>query len=258
MAADLITPVDHIAGLPLPIIPYQYNLPLNNPEIADPHHAFHPERAAELKTVAGLALRNSRLQITAIHHHNFGERAYHRFFKGPILPTNEQEIFARCVLACAGIIPHTGIDLRTEEPVVRPLSKAQYSFLQTPHPDDPFSYKYILYRYDPINAFFKEYVLSHNPLMLNEVNIASTCEEFLGTRKAFRKAFLGHLLIKKTVELATDDLRSTYQFARQNGLLHPLMPGMPQTLVKHKLGNVSSRTELIETLETKLRQQLVA
>lgn len=134
MAAELITPVDEVSGIPLPILPQEL-LPSDNPAKANWHHPWHASSAPELQTLGGKALRHSRVQLVRTTDHNEGDRTrgkltYHDFYIGPKLPSDEPTQFNACVLACAGYIPERAIDLRGDEPAEVIMTREQAGLLR--------------------------------------------------------------------------------------------------------------------------------
>lgn len=248
MAAELVTPIDEYTGLPPLIAPKYEWLPLNLPEIADQHHAWHPGQ--ELKTnLAGIALRNSLLEVTARESHNESEDAYHRFYRGPAIPTNETDIFRRCVVACAGVIPETVIDIQNGEPGVRPITTKERWYFRIPAENDEFGYRYVKYNYEPIRNFFKDFIFKQKLTHLRE----GLFDEFLHTKDQTEKLKIGKLLIANAVAVASDDVREPYYAMRRQGLTHPGMPQEVQTMVGHKLGNSESRFSLVQQFDEHLR-----
>lgn len=253
--AERMTPVDDLTGMPLPIIPKLERLPLRHPDIADWHHHFHPRSDPRLKTVGGLALRNSRLQLVAREYHNDGPKRYHKFFDGPPIPESEATQFGMCVLACAGYLPESGIDLRSGEPVVARLDHNQRNLLRS-HRRNNFDYRYFRYGYDPIRRFFAKYVLEQN---LTEILPQRTIDEFLYSRNPNRRSELGRTIIEAAASSATEHIDPAYDLFRQNQQLHELMPPDPHTLVVYKLGNPKQQEELVlPKLKRQLRQLVAA
>lgn len=289
MAAEMITPVDELTGMPLSVAPPLFDLSRHNPDIANWHHLYHPSTAPELQTLGGTALRNSRVQLLPVKQHNTGKNNYHTYYTGPPLPaaSDEETQFRLCVLACAGYLPEKVIDMSGAKPVERLMTVDELEFFRrTPPPEKVtvaelkrylaihevaggghltkkevkclteegrlkfrernathaiFSDNDFRYAYAPIRDFFKEYALrqsvDHLPVSL--------IDEFLHTEKVKRRQFLGHLLLAKKSEVATESFEVQYRDAHRTGLLHPLMPSMPQNLVKHKLGTQAYREEKI-------------
>ncbi len=110
MAAETITPVCEMTGLPLPILPEELRedgalLSLRPP---DRHHAFHRESHPYLQDIGGIALRKSRIQRVPYGVHHLG---YHRIFDGPALPYQEDEKFRLTVIAAAGVLPRKALKI---------------------------------------------------------------------------------------------------------------------------------------------------
>lgn len=251
MAAELVTPVDERTGLPYLIAPEQYVLPLNNPGIANRHHLWHPSSDPLFETVAGAALRVSMLQTVEADLHNFGSRAYHKIYKGPELPQTTQEIFKRCVLACAGVLPSGVIDLRDGEPIERAMAQKECDYFRTLSPSDEFGYRYIRYGYEQVRDFLVEFVTQQDLSHITPVRI----EEFLETKDVERKRTIGMLLLFGAIAVASDPIREPYFTLKREDRLHPRMPSEPQTLVRHKLGHAPERLEkIVSRLEENLLQ----
>jgi hypothetical protein len=117
---------------------------------------------------------------------------------------------------------------------------------------DGFHYRHLVYRYEPIRDFFRDYALRQDLRDVNELVI----EEFLGTRDADRKARLGRWLLARAVERSTDPMEHAYADLRKDGYLHPLMPPAARLLTLYKLGNLPQRTQLVTEQEEVLKRQV--
>jgi hypothetical protein len=104
------------------------------------------------------------------------------------------------------------------------------------------------YGYEPIREFLAEYSLSRTIDHVPETIV----DEFLFTGDEQRRRYLGHLLLAKKVEVASESAENKYKAARSAALLHPLMPASPNTLVKHKLGRTQKRESLFPRLAAQL------
>lgn len=248
MAAELATPVDEYSGLPYAIAPGCKSLPKNNPNKADRHHAFHPRRSPELQTVAGLALRNCRLQLVERDLHNEGPFRYHKFFYGQMdLPTDESDIFARCIMGVSGYTPDRVIDLRTGEPFDRPITPREAKFLRK-RSQDKLGYKYITYNIDPIRKFFSEYVLKQNLSHLDD-----DIDEFLTTPDMGQKVKVGNFILAEAAQVACDAIKPKFAESQRHGLLHPRIPADVGELVLVGLGTPEHREAcLLPQLESQL------
>lgn len=136
MAAELITPLDEVSGMPLPILPQEF-LSVHNPDIANWHHPWHAESAPQLQGLGGKALRHSRVQLVRATDHNMGDKrrgklTYHDFYIGPPLPDDDGDKFDLCVIAAAGYVPEKAIDLRGDEPTIKRMNKSELELLRTP------------------------------------------------------------------------------------------------------------------------------
>lgn len=252
MAAELVTFTDE-TGLPLPIAPVEGVQISTRPDKSNWHHHFHPSTDPILEqTLGGRALRNSRVQRVDRNFHNYSKKSYHRFFVGPEIPESEDEQFRMVVLACAGYIPNEGVDLQSGEPrrvYLTPLQRAQLARPATgDYKQSTFGYRDLRYSYDSARAFFSSYALTQS---LDHIRPA-LIDEFLHTTQDERKRYLGHLLLAKKVDVAADAINTAYTQARQEGLLHPLMPPKPAVLVQQKLGRAATREGLFPRLTAQL------
>lgn len=257
MAAEIITPTDELSGLPLPIMPSRAFLPLNNPDVADWHHHWHPRLDPGLRTAAGMALRNCRIQLVERQFHNDSPKRYHRFFAGPTIPESEDEVFKIVVLATAGYIPRDAIDLRTGEPKIVRLNSTKYKMLKVAlkitNVNEPgishtskLAYRNVRYGYEPIRDFLAEYCITQHVDMKN-----SFVDEFLHTQNNDRRQYLGQLFLAKRAEAAAEKVEEKFRLARKEKLINPNMPH-PHELIKHKLGRPETRRELFPRLAAQL------
>jgi hypothetical protein len=290
MAAELITPVDELSGIPLSVAPPLERLPRHNPDITNWHHLYHPRSAPELQTLGGMALRNSRIQLLPVRDHNTGRGTYHTYYKGPVLTDNEEEQFRLCVLACSGYLSEEVIDLRLPNgPDVRKITDMERRIFRqippAPHVNSDavrrfregegtaygyrrakqilesrnrrqaeMGYNNFQYGYDVIRNFFQDYTVRRPLGHIKETHV----EEFLSTPNAERQRQLGHWLLAKQSEVAAEGVRGLYQAARQSGSLHPRMPAEPASLIKFKLGSTARREELFPRLQDSLRLGIAA
>ncbi|HET8708765.1 MAG TPA: hypothetical protein VFL85_00635 [Candidatus Saccharimonadales bacterium] len=253
MAAELPTFTDELTGLPLSIAPVEGVQISTRSDKSNWHHHFHPSTSPVLvNTIGGRALRNSRVQRVDRNFHNYSPTAYHCFFKGPDIPEEEDEQFRMVVLACAGYIPEDGVDLSSGEPRRVRLSELQLQQLRQPGTGDEkqatYGYRDLRYSYDSVREFFSHYALTRR---LDHMD-PSKIDEFLHTKDEQQKRYLGHLLLAKKVEVAAEPMREAYKQIRAAGMLHPLMPPAPKTLVRYKLGRDADREKLFPRLEMQL------
>jgi hypothetical protein len=252
VAATLTAPTDALTGLTLYIAPNCEWLPLDEPDKADVHHGNHPCRDPRLKTLAGLALRNNQLQLTERTLHNEGPKRYHRWYKQSVITEDESDIFAQVVFANAGVIPEEVIDLSGDEPLRRYATREEYDFLRTPSDDNPFGYRYIFTRYEPIRDFMRAHAVKQNLSHISNTRI----DEFLHTPDRDRRIKLGQFFLMNAAAVASDRVRERYSHLWRLGRLHPAMPPEAPLLVFDKLGfrtkEGQPREELLQGLSRRL------
>ena len=289
MAAELLTPVDEATDMPLPVrLPAEEILSKNSPE-TNWHHHFHSSSDPALQTLGGNALRSSRLQLVPAYLHNAGkaENVYHRIFKGPPLPgaDDQEKQFELCILAAAGYLPAQAIDMESNDPTIPVnLSSQELNlFRHSPAPSRitdrdverhssamqlpprqawraltvqrkrqaDFGYHHFKYSYEPMRAFFKEFILNQ------DVDISDRAiKRFLSAKDMAKRQALGDTILSKTADQTTLGLRQKYAELHQGGRLHPRMPETPDRLVFRKLGNHFQRASLLPGLETRLVQRV--
>jgi hypothetical protein len=287
VAAELETPTDELSGLPLPLLPTDEVLPIDQGDVANWHHHFHPKtHPVLLNTLGGRALRSARIQLVATTQHNYSENAYHRFYSGPPIPEDRGTQFGLCVLSCAGYVPEEAIDLSSGEPAKVRMSGEQIERLrmkpevQLPEPwqvekyrkqrlpgasleeagrilvekwrlQADLSYRNLRYGYDPMKAFFTDVVLGQDLTHLPE----SIIDEFVETgRMEPGMVLLGQAAVQasETSLHRGEKVSDLYRQIRDNGYLHEGMPPNAASLIKYKLGDLSSRTGLLPQLRQKL------
>lgn len=227
MAAELVTPVDELTGLPLPILPIEpqhgalfvrYNY----------HHHFHPRRSEALQDEGGLAMRYSRGQMLPRSLH----RRYHDVFAGPSLAATEEEKFKACVLACAGHIPRRAIDLSNiAEPSEVNLTEAEFdrsgigrnTFVE--RSQKPAHAWVIRGR---IGRFFATYALKQELGHISERVI----DEFLHTTSAERIKELGNFMLSEAVEVAVEPVVPLHLQIIHQGHSSPWFARRPSTVVR--------------------------
>lgn len=282
-------PVDAQTGMPLPIAPTVDLSALPQNEINE-HHHFYPRLSPILRdSLGGRALRVSRIQRVATTQHNFGDRPYHTFFKdGPDIPTDPQTQLGMCVLACAGYLPPQVVDTTSGEPVVRNMKEWEHNRLGRPNTyiePQPFqvkrfrdrrfpgmplieaktelinsrkrqaelTYQNLIYGFDPMKQFMFNRVLTQdysdvdaallrNFLEQDDVE-AGLCLLAIGAYKAAEEA-----------KINTEPLTEVYSDIYSDGRLHPAMPQNPVTIIKHKLGHIPHRIEMLPFLKSELMQ----
>lgn len=283
-------PVDEITGMPLPIAPH-VDLNALSPSQINEHHHFYPRLSPILRnSLGGRALRVSRIQRVATTQHNFGENPYHRFFpNGPEIPVDPTAQLGLCVLACAGYLPAQVVDTSRGEPVVRTMKDWEYRRLSQPsvaleplpyqvkrYRDRRFpgkqlfeakqdllisrqrqanlTYKNLIYGFDPMKNFMLDRVLD---------------QDFSDIDKKLRRKFLeqnsieaglcilaiGSRLAAESATINGEKLGAVYRDINNDGRLHPLMPESPSTIIKHKLGHITHRVEILPFLRSQLNAE---
>jgi hypothetical protein len=284
------SPVDELTGMPLPIAPTEDLTSLSSNQINEHHHFFPRLSPALRNSLGGRALRVSRIQRVASTQHNFGENPYHKFFQeGPHIPTDAATQLGMCVLACAGYIPPQTVDTSSGEPIVRSLKEWEYHRLVRPSKflePQPFqvkrfrdrrfpgmplfdaklelinsrkrqadlTYQNLLYGFDPMKQFMLNRVISQDysdvrPAIIRDFlerddAEAGLCLMAIGAYKAAEEA-----------KINGTSLMAVYADIYTDGRLHPAMPESPATIIKHKLGHISHKLEVLPFLKSELSRQ---
>lgn len=209
MAPELISEIDEITGLPLPILPTE---PPKGARFGytNFHHHFHPARDPELQGIAGEAVRMCRGQtIVRVLH-----QRYHDLFIGPELPTTDEDKFRVCVLACAGVVPPQALDLSVpgEYQVVnlsmrqmKSLVSSRSIHIEKAHRPERDTRPVR----DKIGRFFAEYLVSRGvQLELPERRI----EQFLDPRTRPRKRRrIGNAILEATLDISIQDIEELHK-----------------------------------------------
>lgn len=240
MASAVVTPVDQLTGLPLPLAPPAELLSESFAIETNWHHHAHPRRSPLLQGVGGLAIRNARLQLADVRTHN----AYHAAFDGPPLPATGEERFRFAVMACAGYVPDTALDFSGDSPQIVPIDHIQRNRLWQ-------SGELKTASMDSVRKFMKEHVLKQDLWHLREYVI----DEFLYTKDAERRYFLGNLLLAKAIEQASEPINPAYRIARDEGLIHPALPRKMPTFVNSAIGKAKRRQMLVQELHAKVSRE---
>lgn len=231
----LVTPVDVMTMLPLPLVPAEA---MRNPNW---HHHMHPRRSPllQINTHGGHALRTCRIQRTDYYRHT----DYHNAFLGPPLPEQESDKFMMVVMAAAGYMPAEGLDFNGGSPQVVALTGKQRELLQSP--------LYVkMATGGAVGGFIRHYVMTQD---IGAVNISGNkIDEFLHTRNPERRRLLGHQLLALVTEKATESVEEPYYLARKLSLLPPGVPNNVQRFAKTKLGTLRHREKLVQRLHRQL------
>lgn len=237
MAVGLETPVDSLTNIPLPLLTTHEPAfaPVRKPDL---HHAFHPRRSPELQGIAGLALRECRVQVTKYYtHHN----EYHHEFYGPPLPQTDEEKFQLVVLAAAGYIPEQAITFgRDSSPhtVHMPAYIRERMWKTNRIHINNLGY---------VKQFLQGYVLDQDLSSINE----STIDEFLHTQQEDRRWELGCEFLGVGVRQATEPLKELYKEAKGAAYLPPERARTASRFVLGSLGMRRQRKNILEAMRNK-------
>lgn len=215
MAGERTTPVDEF-GIPLRIAPRYDTIKLGEPRTSDWHHPWHPSVDPILvHTAGGQALRAALYSAPRVFH-NHGKRSYHRFYRGPHVPTEPNRQFRIVVLTSAGLVTKKLLDMSSGEPEEVDASEEQWAMLRAAK-GHGYRYKRAKQKAEPVRSFLIDVVLGqsleHEP---------ERVWEFLDRRTIpDRRRELGAYLLGEQIQLAADLVVDDYNLAMQNGQLHP-------------------------------------
>lgn len=248
MAAELVTPVDELTGLPLPILPIepQHMAPFVRENF---HHHFHPRASSELQGCGGMAVRCVRGQRLPMGLH----KRYHDLYSGPLLPDNDQDRFKICVLACAGYVARRAIDLTAhQEPQEVDLTEQDFdryeiaSRVCMERANKPGQVWVVR---NTIGRFFAEHALKQDIEHISDRVI----DEFLHTACAQRAKELGNFMLAEAVEVAIDPVMPVYSIASRRNLINPRFARRATTVVRSFFGK-----DFYPAYYTQLRQKFAA
>jgi hypothetical protein len=240
MAAELITPVDELTRLPLPLVP------LERVSQPDWHHHFHPKKSLLLQDESGRAVRNARLQRADYATHHYG---YHGVYLGPPLPETEEEKFATVIMAAAGYMPHYGINFTKGEPRIAKLSSEQRHRLQT-------SGEIKVGAGDVVRGYIRNYIINQQIWDLNVKDL--TLEEFIFTDNLERRRLIGHTLLALFTDKATESVNEPYYRAHKQQLILPGLPRNVRRFTKSSMGSTKIRDKLVVRLHERTVNILAA
>lgn len=238
MAAELVTPIDELTGIPLPLV----QTVQMRPERFEPdwHHPLHPRRSPELTgNLGGEALRNCRVQRVSyeLHHHE-----YHETYAGPQLPATELDKLKVITAAAAGYIPEAAITFSgRHQPKIIKLSSDKRQALWH-------SGRIKIGSPKKVQEFLQEYTLSQP---LDGVN-DSTIDEFLNTDDEFRRVQLGDTLLGLAVYQVAKPISRMYKEAYEAELIPPDRTRRATRFVLTSLGLRQHRPKLHERLRLSL------
>jgi hypothetical protein len=237
-----LAPTDELTGMPLPILPPDERLDIKDKITNNWHHHYHPSDSMLLGSTDGLAVRHVRLQnLPKISHHNL----YHSIFEGPTLPRTSEERFGHIILACAGYVPTSAIDVRKGDPT-KPvdLSNKMRRRLQTSGELD-------VRGQTNISTFIRKHLIYQDFSHVKE----SLIDEFVNTRDIDRRLYLGHLLLAIASEIAVEPIKPVYSQALQEGLIaKPISPKKLPGVVKAHVNGEKTANKAIRSLRTRLQK----
>lgn len=238
MGVGLETPVDPLTNIPLPIITSHEPAfaPARKPDL---HHAFHPRRSVELQGVAGLALRECRVQVVKYYTHH---DEYHHEFDGPPLPRTDEEKFRLVVLAAAGYIPEHALTFGRDS--------SPYTIHMPVHIRERLWRSNRVRVNNPgyVKRFIQHYVLEQDFSSLNE----HTIDEFLSTVSEERRWELGCELLGIGARQAAEPIKDVYKEAKATSCLPPERARTASRFVLSALGMSRDRGRLFTLLEERL------
>lgn len=242
----LMTPVDELTGLPLPIVITAAPHKNANTRFSDYHHHFHPERDLIHADDASLALRRSRGQYLPrwLHEH------YHHYFAGPEIPNSRKETFAAVVLACAGVVPKRAIDFSGNGPKTVEIADQQtYQRVvdSIKHEGEKTSVSSSIFRAQ-IGIFFANYAIEQS---FEEVVSQRVINEFLETSDVSRRKVLGNLMLRDAIHLSIEPIVPIHKLTRKEGTLPKRKTDLSE-LIKDFFVR-SRRPQYYQAIENKLK-----
>ncbi len=224
MAAEVVSPVDELTGMPLPILPVDKNAPSNW------HHHFHPNNDPKLQGANGRALRYSRVQYVSKRLHD----RYHKEFFGPPLPGDDSGRFLLIILSCAGYIPRQAIDVSHAEPRVVGLHSSVYEPLRKSRRLG-FEARKRTVAGDmstegrakaEIGKFLCHFVIEQDlPHLEKEIN------RFLNALSEKKRRQLGSTILRRAIEVAAEPVEPIYREAWRRHLVEPALPNRAATFI---------------------------
>jgi hypothetical protein len=122
------------------------------------------------------------------------------------------------------------------------------------------TYQNLIYGFDPMKNFMLNRVLAQD---YSEVD-SSLKLNFLekgDTEAGLCLLAIGSVLAAETAKINNEKLDEVYRDIYSDGRLHPMMPASAATIIKHKLGHIPYRVEMLGFLRSELqhrREQSVA
>lgn len=240
-------PVDRL-GIPLAIIPSE-NLPHIDSASSSStgHHEFFLAGRERFRTFGGQTLRSSRVLRVEKEVHNHGPNMFHNFYSTSRGPIDEQGQSNILVLSLAGYYPKEGIDLWSGTPIIRELEDGEREILQTIDPNNELAYRNLRCDRAGTGEFLKKFVLKQDVTSADP----RALEKFISTPKISHMKDEGYEILQSAIQAVATPIRKDYLAAKEEGLLHPLSPVNPETLIwnaMNAIGNGGHNQKLLRTL----------
>ncbi len=215
-------PVDEF-GMPYLIHPYDAPHRFYD-EWKDDDHSFYRRNAPELNELGGQSVRVCRVQNIQRWLHN---NKHYAFSEGVVrLPQTDGEKFALTVLACAGYVSRTALDLRDRsDPKYVTMSKRTYDFVRgkkqlyfEQRRNYNLGYKTQENATKKIGLFFADYIKEHG---LEGVVDEKIVDEFIHTSNERKRRKLGNKILGHAMNTAIEPVTPLYMEALSEGALRP-------------------------------------
>lgn len=254
---ERLAPVDEY-GMPYAIYP-SYTTSARHQTYVDDDHAFYRRLAPELTTVAGLALRYSRVHVTERWLH---DRKHHLFPDGlEEYPRHRQDMFGLVILSCAGYLSRVAMDLSSKNRCnfvtmpdevyewVRGKNKMHFQTVRSAGiaPEGIYPRR----TQDKATYFIGKYLTTYARRQnLDHIKDTDYVDEFLHTSDVMRRFELGKTILDEAVRVAVEPISPMYQHALDRGLIRSPIND-PVSIVK-KFNYVGAWDQHVEHLQTKL------
>lgn len=242
-------PADEL-GVPKPIIPSE-NFPniLPNSSEMSRHHELFLYGPRVFTTLGGKATRQSRVLMTETTIHNQLPTSFHRIYNQSSGPTSEQGQFNVMALSMAGYLPVEGVDLWSDEPVIRPMEDGEREILTTIDPNDESRYRNLLYSTDgEVPKFIEQFLKKQNPNLAHQ----DALDEFMRSSRIREVRESGYEILRCAIGQALQPLQESYQLARESGRLHPLAPAEPAGIIMDVLSSDYQKDRILYTFWRRL------
>lgn len=241
----MVMPSDPLTGLPYPIWPTGLTPRTHRDCRINYHHHFYYKNDKDLlggrtysllnpeniplDEISGLAVRMSRGQLLPVGDH---EELHRRFRAGPEPPRNRAAKFHTVVLACAGVVPHFGLDLSRPigEEIIE-LSKAQTAYFLGPRvllAEKQYVDGAAYIRRATIGSFMLRYAAAQD---LQHVS-HRVVKEFLSTTDLARRIELGGLIMRDAISQSVEPIMPAYNTLRGEGMVPPVGPDLRASVRK--------------------------